>query len=115
MKRLLRNTLSDLSYRTIRLTNGKPHGVRILTYHRVNDWHPNDVLSVPTARFKEQMAYLKTHDWQGWPLRGLVQWLNSERRQARGAGRGARGAGGKGAPPPPPPPPPPPARGNTIR
>ena len=93
MKRLLRNTLSDLSYRTIRLTNGKPHGVRILTYHRVNDWHPNDVLSVPTARFKEQMAYLKTHDWQVWPLSGLVQWLNSERRQARGAGRGARGAG----------------------
>jgi peptidoglycan/xylan/chitin deacetylase (PgdA/CDA1 family) len=33
-------------------------GLRILTYHRVNDTHPQDRLSVPRAAFEEQLAEL---------------------------------------------------------
>lgn len=56
--------LSKLSRRTAaRLgalaSSGEPApAIRILTYHRVNDTHPNDRLSVRTDAFAAQMEYL---------------------------------------------------------
>jgi peptidoglycan/xylan/chitin deacetylase (PgdA/CDA1 family) len=37
---------------------GDAHGLRILTYHRVNDHHPQDRLTVHPAAFREQMEAL---------------------------------------------------------
>ena len=76
MRRFLRTTLSDLSYRAIRLTNGHHTGLRILTYHRVNDWHPEDLLSVPVGRFREQMEYLVANGWRVIPLTDAVEQLS---------------------------------------
>ncbi len=75
MKRLLRNTLSTISYRVIRLMNGAPVGLRILMYHRVTDVHPTDRLCVPVARFAEQMRYLCEAGYHTWTMVQAVQWI----------------------------------------
>ncbi len=75
MKRLLRNTLSELSYRAIRLTNSPSTGLRILTYHRVTDAHPADRLCVPLAAFAKQMQYLHDAGYQTVSFLQGVQWV----------------------------------------
>jgi len=75
MKHLLRRTLSELSYHALRLTNGTPTGVRILTYHRVTDAHPADRLCVPVARFREQMAYLSRAGYRTVGVAQIVDWV----------------------------------------
>lgn len=54
LRRALRNTVANVT----RFAADAPGGLRILTYHRVNDDHPADRLSVPRVRFEEQMAEL---------------------------------------------------------
>ena len=76
MKRFVRSALSELSYRTIRFTNSELEGIRILTYHRVNDWYPDDVLSVRIARFRGHMEYLAANNWRVIPLAEAVEQLS---------------------------------------
>ena len=76
MKRFVRSALSELSYRTIRWTNGSYAGIRILTYHRINDWHPEDLLSVRVGHFREQMEYLAANGWRVIPLTEAVEQLS---------------------------------------
>ncbi len=75
MKRLLRGMLSDLSYRAIRLMEGRTASLRILMYHRVTDAHPADRLCVPVARFAEQMHYLHEAGYQSVSFLQAVQWV----------------------------------------
>ena len=77
MRRLLRGALSDASYRVLRLTNGRPHGLRILTYHRVTDAHPGDRLCVPVRRFEEQMRRLRDWGYRTISVADAVRWISS--------------------------------------
>lgn len=51
---------------------GKKDGVRILTYHRVNDYHPEDRLSVSVNIFKKQMQYLKENGYKTITLEDYI-------------------------------------------
>jgi len=82
MKRLLRETLSDLIYRAIRLTNGRVSGLRILMYHRVTDAHPSNRLCVPVAQFTEQMRFLHEAGYQTVTLAQAVQWAEGRTTRA---------------------------------
>lgn len=65
MKRFLTSSVSSIIFETGRLTrNGRPKGLRILTYHRVNDI-PGDRLSVHPQEFEKQMSWLKEHGYAG--------------------------------------------------
>jgi len=75
MKRFLRRALSDVTYRAIRLTNGRASGLRILMYHRVTDAHPSNRLCVPVAQFTEQMHFLHEAGYQTVTLTQAVQWV----------------------------------------
>ena len=102
-KRLLRTAVTDATYRALRLMDGRAAGVRILTYHRVNEWHPDDLLSVPTAQFRQQMRHLVSSSWQVWPLAQAVGWIAGARgtpappaRREQAPGRAAIMTGGPG-------------------
>ena len=77
MKSFVRATLSDLTFQALRLTNGAPRGLRILTYHRVTDAHPNDRLCVPVARFAEQMRWLHDAGYQTVSFLQAVQFAGA--------------------------------------
>jgi peptidoglycan/xylan/chitin deacetylase (PgdA/CDA1 family) len=52
-----------------------PPALRVLTYHRVNDDHPHDRLTVPAAAFADQMRLLVEEAWRVLPLdRALRTW-----------------------------------------
>ena len=76
MKRLLRATLSTLSFYAMRLVGrrGEP-AWRMLTYHRVTDAHPDDRLCVPVERFAAQMRYLHQHEYRTIPFAEAVRWI----------------------------------------
>ncbi len=79
MSSLLRGTLSDLTYRAIRLRNGAAHAqLRILMYHRVTDAHPSDRLCVPVARFDAQMRFLRERGYQAVSFAHAVRWVAGE-------------------------------------
>lgn len=44
--------------------SGADPGLRILTYHRVNDFHPDDRLSVRVEEFRAQMRHLAEHGYR---------------------------------------------------
>ena len=81
MKRLLRSTLSTLSYHALRLTPQPSESLRILTYHRVTDAHPDDRLCVPVKRFAEQMRYLRKAGFSTLGVADAVRWLAGEEPQ----------------------------------
>lgn len=92
MKRFLRQTLSTISYQAIRLTNGRQAaGLRILTYHRVTDAHPEERLCVPVAKFLEQMRWLYEHGYQTVTLSKAVRWLSGDSGGAGDERQGVRG------------------------
>jgi len=75
LRRVVKGFLASLIPR--RLVRPAPPAIRILTYHRVNDSHPGDRLSVPTDAFARQMDALAgsghpvvTLDEVGEALRG---------------------------------------------
>ena len=82
MKRLLRTTLSELAYRAIRMTDGHHTGLRLLTYHRVTDAHPQDRLCVGVSRFAEQMRYLSEAGFKTVSFAQAVQWVRGHNRPA---------------------------------
>ena len=69
---LLRRSLVRLS---ARLAPAPPPGLRILTYHRVNDDHPDDRLSVDPQAFRSQMAALAERRVPVLPLDAAVDAL----------------------------------------
>jgi len=75
MKRLLRNALSEVSYRAIRLSGATHGGLRVLMYHRVSDQHAGDRMCVPVARFADQMQHLKERGFRSVSLAQVVEWL----------------------------------------
>ena len=75
MRRFLRSVLSDVSYRTIRFTNGTRHGLRMLMYHRVTDAHPTDRLCVPVAHFAAQMKHLREAGFHTITFAQAVRWI----------------------------------------
>ncbi len=75
MKRFLRNTLSDLRYQTMRFTNAAHTGLRILTYHRVTDAHPDDRLCVPVRQFEAQMRHLDEDGYCTVSFSDAARWV----------------------------------------
>ncbi|MBI4430106.1 MAG: polysaccharide deacetylase family protein [Candidatus Omnitrophica bacterium] len=77
MKRLLSKALSSVIFEAGKLSgNGRPKGLRILTYHRVDDIK-GDRLSVSPAEFEKQMAWLKDHGYAGVSVKeGLTSFEN---------------------------------------
>lgn len=61
------------------MSSSSPHGLRVLTYHRVNDRHPNDRLTVRPAAFREQLAALER---SGRPVVDLESSLPALRGEA---------------------------------
>ncbi|MCM8812074.1 MAG: polysaccharide deacetylase family protein [Candidatus Omnitrophica bacterium] len=74
MKGLLRDILSEVAYGAIRLVGGGG-GIRVLTYHRVTDAHPEDRLCVPVKRFAEQMQFLHEAGYRGLTMSQVTKWI----------------------------------------
>ena len=68
----LRSSVSSLLYYGAKRFGYLDLGTRILCYHRVND-EKTDYLSVPSARFREQMKFLRT---EGYKSIGLGELLS---------------------------------------
>ncbi len=69
--------MSDVSYGVIRLAGRAGSGLRVLTYHRVTDAHPDDRLCVPVGRFAEQMRYLKEAGYRTVSMGRIERWAES--------------------------------------
>ena len=77
MRKFLTSTVSSIIFGTHKLTgNGRSGGLRILTYHRVNDI-PGDRLSVHPQEFERQMSWLKAHGYVGVSVKEGLKSLNS--------------------------------------
>jgi murein biosynthesis integral membrane protein MurJ len=72
----LRAGLRRTAARAFRLRAGREPGLRVLTYHRVNDAHPRDRLSVHPRAFAEQMEVLAR---SGRPVIPLAEALSALR------------------------------------
>lgn len=57
-RRRLRRAVAKLCAITPKGRESAKGGLRVLTYHRVNDSHPGDRLTVPSRAFEEQMRQL---------------------------------------------------------
>ncbi len=76
-KRLLRSTVIAAGYYG-RYRHWPSLGVRILMYHRVNDEHPGDDLTVSTRRFAEHMEALAASGYRVVTLAAACRWLAGE-------------------------------------
>ncbi len=76
MKRFLTSTISSLIFETSKLAPASGRqGLRILTYHHVNDIK-GDRLSVHPAEFEKQMEWLKSHGYAGVSVREGLRSLD---------------------------------------
>jgi len=83
LRRVVKGLLASLIPR--RLVRPAPPAIRILTYHRVNDSHPGDRLSVPTAAFSRQMEALAESGHPVVTLAEVAEALRGTRSLATGA------------------------------
>ena len=78
MKTLLRSSLSSVLYHGQKWLGNRSLGVRILTYHRVNDETSNYV-TVPVRLFEEQINYLASEGFKTITLTDLLNGQYDER------------------------------------
>jgi peptidoglycan/xylan/chitin deacetylase (PgdA/CDA1 family) len=76
--RTLRARLRRSLARTLAATARTRPGLRVLTYHRVNDEHPRDRLSVPVRAFAAQMEALAAAGRPVLPLAAVLPALRGE-------------------------------------
>ena len=63
----------------------KTSGIRILTYHRINDAFPDDRLCVSSFNFNKQMEFLKKNNFQVVSLKeAVVDFLSKGNVQQEG-------------------------------
>ena len=74
----LRSSLSSAVYHGTRLLGAKQKGVRILCYHRVNDFK-KDYVTVPIFSFSAQMKFLFQEGYQTISLASLLAGKADER------------------------------------
>ena len=77
MSGLVRGLLSDVTYGVSRLTGGAHRAgqVRLLTYHRVTDAHPDDRLCIPVQRFEAQMRWLQEAGYRTVSYADATAWV----------------------------------------
>ena len=82
----VRSHLRRSAARAAALVSTRPTaGLRILPYHRVNDHHPADRLTVPVAAFRGQMERLVAEGRPVVPLRSMLPGLRGEAPVPEGA------------------------------
>jgi peptidoglycan/xylan/chitin deacetylase (PgdA/CDA1 family) len=82
----VRSHLRRSAARAAALVSMRPTpGLRILTYHRVNDHHPTDRLTVSVAAFRAQMERLVAEGRPVVPLRRMLPGLRGEAPVPEGA------------------------------